>query len=115
MGTRRERLGWYCYDWANSAFSTTVVTVFLGPYLTTAAKAGADVEGWIFPLGLLVAAGAFFPYVVSLSVLLQVLVLPVLGAMADYTKRKKTLMGCVRMSGRPPLRRSASSPRRGIC
>ena len=28
---RRERVGWYFYDWANSAFSTTVVTVFLGP------------------------------------------------------------------------------------
>ena len=29
---RREQTGWYFYDWANSAFSTTVVTVFLGPY-----------------------------------------------------------------------------------
>ncbi len=33
--TRRERTGWYFYDWANSAFSTTVLTVFLGPFLTT--------------------------------------------------------------------------------
>ena len=33
--TRRERTGWYFYDWANSAFSTTVITVFLGPFLTT--------------------------------------------------------------------------------
>ena len=31
--TRRERVGWYFYDWANSAFSTTVISVFLGPYL----------------------------------------------------------------------------------
>ena len=31
---RREQRGWYFYDWANSAFPTTVVTVFLGPYLT---------------------------------------------------------------------------------
>ena len=27
--TRRERVGWYFYDWANSAFSTTVIAVFL--------------------------------------------------------------------------------------
>jgi len=35
---RREQVGWYFYDWANSAFSTTVVTVFLGPYLTVIAQ-----------------------------------------------------------------------------
>ena len=29
LSTRRERVGWYFYDWANSAFATTVVTVFL--------------------------------------------------------------------------------------
>jgi MFS-type transporter involved in bile tolerance (Atg22 family) len=61
MVGRRERLGWYCYDWANSAFSTTVVTVLLGPYLTTAAQPGGDVEGWIFPLGLRVATGGPLP------------------------------------------------------
>ena len=36
--TRRERTGWYFYDWASSAFSTTVVTVFLGPFLTSVAE-----------------------------------------------------------------------------
>ena len=39
MNNRREQVGWYFYDWANSAFYTTVVTVFLGPYLTGIAKA----------------------------------------------------------------------------
>ena len=29
------------YDWANSAFSTTVGTVFLGPYLAALAEAAA--------------------------------------------------------------------------
>ena len=29
LSTRSERVGWYMYDWANSAFPTTVVTVFL--------------------------------------------------------------------------------------
>ena len=41
VSTRRERVGWYFYDWANSAFSTTVITVFLGPYLTSIAKTAA--------------------------------------------------------------------------
>ena len=90
---RREQLSWYFYDWANSAFPTTVVTVFLVPYLTTVAKAAADAQGFVYPLGIPVAAGAFFPYVVSLSVLSQVVVLPILGAIADYSRRKKQLLG----------------------
>jgi UMF1 family MFS transporter len=89
---RRERVGWYFYDWANSAFSTTVVTVFLGPYLTTITKAAADAGGFVHPFGLRVNAGSFFPYVVSLSVVLQVLILPMIGAIADYSHRKKQLL-----------------------
>lgn len=93
MSIRRERVGWYFYDWANSAFPTTVVTVFLGPWLTTVTKAAADGEGFVYPLGIKVHAGSFFPYVVSLSVLAQVLTLPVLGAIADYSHRKKEMLG----------------------
>jgi UMF1 family MFS transporter len=90
---RREQIGWYFYDWANSAFSTTVVTVFLGPYLTSVTEAAADASGFVYPLGIPVAAGSFFPYMVSLSVLLQVFFLPILGAIADYSNAKKLLLG----------------------
>jgi UMF1 family MFS transporter len=93
IDNRREQIGWYFYDWANSAFSTTVVTVFLGPYLTSVARAAADANGSVYPLGIPVAAGSFFPYMVSLSVLLQVFFLPVFGAIADYSQAKKLLMG----------------------
>lgn len=89
---RRERVGWYFYDFANSAFSTTVVTVFTGPYLTIVARQAADPAGYVRPLGIPVHAGSFFPYVVSLSVLFQVLLLPVLGAIADYSRRKKEML-----------------------
>ncbi len=92
FGTR-EQIGWYFYDWANSAFSTTVVSVFLGPYLTAVTKAAADASGFVYPLGIPVLADAFFPYMVSLSVLLQVLILPVIGAVADYTHLKKQFLG----------------------
>jgi UMF1 family MFS transporter len=92
-GTPRERRGWYFYDWANSAFSTTVVTVFLGPYLSDIAKGAADADGRVHPLGIPVAAGSYFPYLVSLSVFLTVFVLPVVGAIADRSPRKKQLMG----------------------
>src|SRR4051812_8649417 len=96
---RRERTGWYFYDWANSAFSTTVLTVFLGPFLTSITKVAAgcelgadDCTGRVHPLGISVAAGSYFPYVVSLSVFLTVFVLPVMGAIADRAPRKKVLL-----------------------
>jgi UMF1 family MFS transporter len=92
-GSRREQLGWSIYDWANSVFSTTVVTVFIGPYLTSVTKAAADSAGFVHPLGIPMRAEAFFPTLISLSVLLQVLILPVLGALADYSNRKKDLLG----------------------
>ncbi|HMO57913.1 MAG TPA: MFS transporter [Roseiflexaceae bacterium] len=90
--SRREQVGWYFYDWANSAFSTTVVSVFLGPYLSSVTRSAADAAGFVYPLGLQIRAEAFFPYMISLSVLLQVLFLPILGAIADYSHRKKQLL-----------------------
>ena len=39
--TARYHRPWYWYDWANSAFVTTVGTVLFGPYLTTVAKEAA--------------------------------------------------------------------------
>lgn len=93
LSRRRETLGWYCYDWANSAFSTTVVTVFLGPYLTSITKSAADAYGFVHPLGFAVKADAFFPYLISLSVLLQIFTLPLLGVIADYTHCKKRMLG----------------------
>ncbi|MCG8353013.1 MAG: MFS transporter [Chloroflexales bacterium] len=90
---RREQISWYFYDFANSAYTTTVVTVFLGPYLTRLVEAVADAENKIYPLGIPVVAGAFFPYLVSLSVLLQIFFLPIMGAIADYSHRKKQLLG----------------------
>jgi len=89
---RREQRGWYFYDWANSAFSTTVATVFLGPYLLAVTENAADAGGYVHPFGIPVLAGSFFPYVLALSVVLQVFLLPVTGAIADRVQRKKRLL-----------------------
>ncbi len=85
---RREIWSWAMYDWANSAFSTIVVTTLLGPYLSSLAQ---DVGGVHF-LGIFFEPDAFFPTMVSLSVILQVFFLPLLGAIADYSALKKRLM-----------------------
>jgi UMF1 family MFS transporter len=92
----REQRGWYMFDWAVSAYSTTVIAVFLGPYLTSIANAAAtSTNGMLYPLGesIPIAAGAFYAYVTSLSVLLQVFFLPILGAVADYTTLKRRMLG----------------------
>ncbi|MFJ4769899.1 MFS transporter [Streptomyces uncialis] len=89
---RRQQHGWYVYDWACSVYSTTVLTVFLGPYLTEIAKAAADTDGYVHPLGVPVRAGSFFAYSVSLSVVAAILVMPLAGAAADRSGRRKPLL-----------------------
>jgi MFS-type transporter involved in bile tolerance (Atg22 family) len=89
---RRERFGWYSYDWAMSVFNTSVTTVFLGPYLTAIAEEAVGEDGRLSFLGLSIPPGSWFSYVLSASVLLQVLVLPLVGAMADRTGRKREML-----------------------
>jgi UMF1 family MFS transporter len=96
---RRTQRAWYVYDWANSAFQTTVITVFLGPYLTGLAEAAADVQGFVRPLGIPVRAVALYPYLVSLSALLQVVTMPLVGALADRTGRRRLLLGLLAYVG----------------
>ena len=91
---RREIFGWMMYDWANSAFQTTVVTVLAGPYLTALAQSDVSENGVVLSLGPLgaVTAKSLFPFCVSASVLLQVFLLPFLGSIADFTTLKKPIM-----------------------
>ena len=101
---RRQQRAWYFYDWANSAFSTTVVTVFLGPYLTTLAEDAAGADGRVGFLLWDVRPGTYFSLLVSLSVILQVLVLPVTGAIADRSGHQRQLLSHHRHSGHPVSR-----------
>ncbi|MFI6487082.1 MFS transporter [Streptomyces sp. NPDC050564] len=96
---RREQHGWYFYDWACSVYSTSVLTVFLGPYLTSVAKHAADADGFVHPLGIPVRAGSFFAYAVSASVILSIFVMPMAGAAADRTGRKKPLLAAAAYLG----------------
>lgn len=96
---RRVRFAWYLYDWANSAFSASVIGVFIGPYLTTLARAAADGDGMVSVLGLRVFAGSFYPYAVALSVFLQMLVLPAVGVAADRSSDETRLLGGFAFAG----------------
>ncbi|MDO9130091.1 MAG: MFS transporter [Anaerolineales bacterium] len=94
VNDKKEIFGWAMYDWANSAFSTTVGTVFLGPYLASLAAAAAKLypDGMARLAGIPIAPDSFLPYCISLSVGLQVLFLPILGAIADYSHLRKQMM-----------------------
>ena len=92
VNDRKEIFGWAMYDWANSAFSTTVGTVFLGPYIASLAAASAGADGMARFFGIPVAPDSFLPYCISFSVGLQVLFLPILGAIADYSHLRKRMM-----------------------
>ncbi|MBK7393337.1 MAG: MFS transporter [Chloracidobacterium sp.] len=91
---RREIFGWLMYDWGNSVFSTTVLGVLIGDYITTLAQSAVGENGVVISIGGydLVTAKSVFAYTIGLSVFLQIFFLPVLGAIADYTHLKKTFM-----------------------
>jgi UMF1 family MFS transporter len=108
VNDKKEIFGWAMYDWANSAFSTTIGTVFLAPYVQNLAADAAKVEfltrtgtAWsessgqaliVHLLGIPISPYSFMGYCISLSVLLQVFFLPILGAIADYSHMRKMMM-----------------------
>ena len=94
INDRKEIFGWAMYDWANSAFSTTIGTVFLGPYVGSLARTAAESAGTTTAsfFGIPVAPDSFLPYCISFSVGMQVLFLPILGAVADYSHMRKRMM-----------------------
>jgi UMF1 family MFS transporter len=98
LARRNEHRAWYWYDWANSAFATTIAGVLFAPYLIAIAEEAA-VDDRISVLGISVAPGALPSFVITASTLLSALALPVIGAMADRTARKKELLAGFAWSG----------------
>ena len=97
----KEQKAWYWYDWANSAYVTTTAAVLFAPYLTTVAErsvgcaVGDDAPDCVTNmsiLGLDISPGSLVFYLVTIATILSALVLPVVGAAADRSSRKTTLM-----------------------
>jgi UMF1 family MFS transporter len=118
---RREQRGWVWYDWANSVFPTSVTTVFGSLYLSAVAAeaAIADVarngpnpcpayaEGNrdrlrdcdISVLGLEFPAGSLWGYLLTLAYIVQAIVTPLVGAIADRTQNKKRMLAISAFGG----------------
>ena len=75
---KREQRAWVMYDWANSAFATTVMGAILPNYFAAyiATEGALSIWGYTVAIGSLIAA----------------LISPVLGAIADFRGSKKKFM-----------------------
>ncbi len=79
---RKEVRAWAMYDWANSAFATTVMAGVLPVYYATVA--GADLPGN--------RATVYWAYTASIALAIIAVLSPVLGAVADYLGAKKRFL-----------------------
>lgn len=91
LARAKEQKAWYWYDWANSAYVTTIGTVLFAPYIINVAEEAA-VNDRISLLGLSVAPGALPSYLITASTILSAVLLPLLGPVADRTANKKALL-----------------------
>jgi len=73
---------WALYDWANSAFVTTIIAAVLPIYYTSVAAAGLPPH----------IATAYWGFTSSISALIAAVISPVLGAMADFRGSKKSFL-----------------------
>ena len=79
---RRELRAWAMYDWANSAFQTTIVAAVFPIYFHKVAAFGlAPAE-----------ATSRFAWATTIDILIVAIVAPLLGAIADYAAMKKKLL-----------------------
>lgn len=82
MDTKRSVMSWAMYDWANSAYATTVMAGFFPLFFKEYYSAGTDVTVSTAQLGL----------ANSLSSLIVVLIAPLLGAIADVGSLRKRFL-----------------------
>lgn len=81
---RRTIFGWAMYDWANSAYTITVASALLPAYFARAVVP----EGGYEILGRRLGGQELWGYAVSLGTFVVFLVLPLLGAVADFSAAK---------------------------
>jgi len=86
---KREIFGWAMYDFANSAFATTILAVIFNQYFASVVAGG---EKGVILFGFHLHGASFFTFTVSLSMTLSALISPFLGAVADASGSKKRFM-----------------------
>jgi UMF1 family MFS transporter len=77
-------LAWALYDWANSAFATTIMAGFFPVFFKQYWSTGLDVTASTFQLG---AANSLASVIIAVCA-------PILGAIADRGSTRKKFLGC---------------------
>jgi MFS transporter, UMF1 family len=80
---RPELRAWAMYDWANSAFQTTIIAAIFPIYYEKVAAAGLPGP----------VATSRFAWATTLSILIVAVIAPLLGAVADCRPVKKRMIG----------------------
>ena len=80
---RRDVRAWVMYDWANSAFQTTIIAAVFPIYFKNVAAAD-------LPQAVAISR---FAWATTIAILIVAIVAPLLGAIADYAPVKKRLLG----------------------
>ncbi len=78
---RRAVDAWCMYDWANSAFATTVMAALFPPFFRSLARGAGLGES---------AATAYWGYTTAVTLAVAAIIGPILGAIADHTGRRKS-------------------------
>lgn len=86
---------WCMYDWANSAYVTTVATAVLPAYFAAAVVPQGGVE----VLGARLTASSLWGYMMSATALIVFVIAPFLGAVADYSGAAKRFLALFAFSG----------------
>src|SRR3954453_18858057 len=99
LARRKQQRAWNWYDWANSAYYTTVLSVMFAPYMITVAGNAAGCADpdetcsrTVGLLGLHLAAGSLPFYLTSFATIASAFLLPVVGAFVDRSRRKRLHM-----------------------
>ncbi len=86
-GTRAEVAAWVLYDWANSAFSTILITI-LYQYLTTQVFAKENPWG-----------STWYAWGIGMSMMTAAFLSPILGALADVNRSKRRWLALTALAG----------------
>ena len=85
---KKSIFGWCMYDWANSAYITTVGVALLPIYFAE----GIVGKDGVVIFGATVSATALWGFMLGFAALLVFLFAPVLGAIADFSSAKKKFL-----------------------
>ena len=88
----REVFGWLIYDFANSAFATTILAGILPLYFVSYVVPHEGISLGLFGLRFKTHASSLWAYSISISTLLVAMFAPVLGTIADLSHTRKKFL-----------------------